>query len=39
LFKIAIQGVSLWHSHVCMYCNLNWFISSTFLLSTWIPFL
>jgi hypothetical protein len=21
-----IQGVSLWHFHVYMYCNLNWFI-------------
>jgi hypothetical protein len=26
LFKIAIQGVSLWHFHVGMYYNLNSFI-------------
>jgi hypothetical protein len=34
LFKIATQGVSLWQVHVYMYYNLNWFISSIFLLST-----
>jgi hypothetical protein len=39
LFKIAIQGVSLCHSHVCMYYNLNWFFSSIFLLSTLLFFL
>jgi hypothetical protein len=39
LFKIAMQGVSLWHFHVCMYYNLNWFISSIFLLSPLVPFL
>jgi hypothetical protein len=39
LFKIATQGVSLWHFHVNMYYNLNWFISSIFLLSTLVPFL
>jgi hypothetical protein len=39
LFKITIQGVSLWHFHVYMYYNLNWFISSIFLLSTLVPFL
>jgi hypothetical protein len=26
LFKIAVQGVSLWHYHAYMYYNLNWFI-------------
>jgi hypothetical protein len=31
LFKITIQGVSLWHFHVCMYYNPNWFIPSIFL--------
>jgi hypothetical protein len=30
---------SLWHFHVYMYYNLNWFISSIFLLSTLAPFL
>jgi hypothetical protein len=39
MFKIAIQGVLLWHIHVCMYYNLNWFILSIFLLSTLVPFL
>jgi hypothetical protein len=39
LFKIAIQGVSLWHFCVYMYCNLNWFISSLFLLYSIVPFL
>jgi hypothetical protein len=35
LFKIAIlQGVSLWHFHVYMCHNLNWFILSIFPLST-----
>jgi hypothetical protein len=38
LFKIATQGVSLWHFHVYMYYNQNWFISSTFL-STLVSFL
>jgi hypothetical protein len=38
LFKIAIQGVSLWHFYIYMYCNLNWFISSIFLLSTLVSF-
>jgi hypothetical protein len=33
LFKIATQRVALWHFHVYMYYNLNWFISSSFLLS------
>jgi hypothetical protein len=37
LYKIAIQGVSLWHFHVYMYCNLNWFTPSIFLLSTLVP--
>jgi hypothetical protein len=39
LFKIAIQGVSLWPFHVYMYCNPNCFICSIFLLSTLVPFL
>jgi hypothetical protein len=39
LFKIAIQGVSLWHFLVYVYCNMNWFISSIFLLSILVPFL
>jgi hypothetical protein len=40
LFKIAIQGVSfLWHFYVYMYYNLSWFIPSSFLFSTLVPFL
>jgi hypothetical protein len=39
LSKISVQGVSLWHFYVRMYYNLNWFISSIFLLSTLAPFL
>jgi hypothetical protein len=38
-FKIATQGVSLWHFHVYMYYSTIWFISSIFLLSTLVPFL
>jgi hypothetical protein len=38
LFKIATQGVFLWHFHVYMYYSPNWFIS-IFLLSTLVPFL
>jgi hypothetical protein len=34
LFKVAIQGVSLWHFHVSMYYITNCFIPSIFLLST-----
>jgi hypothetical protein len=34
LYKIAMQGVLLWHFHVCMYYYLNWFIPSIFLLSS-----
>jgi hypothetical protein len=37
LFKVATQGVSLWHFHVYIYYNLNWFIY-IFLLSTLVPF-
>jgi hypothetical protein len=37
LFKI--QGLSLCHFHVYMYCNPKWFISSIFLLSILVPFL
>jgi hypothetical protein len=33
LFKIAMQGVSLWHFNVYMYYNLNWFIPFIFLLN------
>jgi hypothetical protein len=29
----------LWYFHVCIYYNPNWFISSNFLHSTFIPFL
>jgi hypothetical protein len=39
LFMIATHGVSLWHFHICMYYNPNWFISTIFLLSTLVPFL
>jgi hypothetical protein len=39
LFQIATQGVSLWHFHVYMYYNPNWFISPIFLLSTSDPLL
>jgi hypothetical protein len=39
LFKIAMQGVSLWHFHVYMYCDPVWFISSIFLLTLLVPFL
>jgi hypothetical protein len=39
LFKKATQGVFLWHLHVYMYYNPNWFVSSIFLLSTLVPFL
>jgi hypothetical protein len=34
LFMIAVQGISLWHFHVCIYCNLNGLIFSVFLLSS-----
>jgi hypothetical protein len=36
--KIVIKGVSWWHFHVCMYYNLNWFITSIFLLYSWNAF-
>jgi hypothetical protein len=39
LLEIAIQGVSLWYFHVCMYHNLNEFIPCIFFLSTLVPFL
>jgi hypothetical protein len=39
LLKIALQGIFLWHFHVHMYYNLNWFISSIFLLSPLVTFL
>jgi hypothetical protein len=38
LFKITIQGVSLWHFYVYMYYNLNWFVPSIFL-SQWCYFI
>jgi hypothetical protein len=38
LFKIATQGVSLWHLNIYMYYNPVWFIS-IFLLSTLVFFL
>jgi hypothetical protein len=37
--NITIQGVSLWHFHVYMCCNLNWFIPSIFLLSILVLFI
>jgi hypothetical protein len=39
LFKIATQGVSLWHFHVYMNYSLIWFTSSIFLFSTLVNFL
>jgi hypothetical protein len=30
LFKIATHWVSLWHFHLYMYYNQNWFIPSIF---------
>jgi hypothetical protein len=39
LFKITLQGVSLWHFHLYMHHNPNWFVPSIFLLSILIPFL
>jgi hypothetical protein len=30
LFKITIQGVSLWQLHIYVYYNPNWFITSIF---------
>jgi hypothetical protein len=32
------KGVFLWHFHIYAYYNLNWFISSIFLLSTLVSF-
>jgi hypothetical protein len=31
LFKVALEGISLWHFHVYMYFNPNWFMLSIFL--------
>jgi hypothetical protein len=39
LFKIDIQGVSLWHFHVYMYDSQIWFISSIFSFFYLSPFL
>jgi hypothetical protein len=36
LFKIVIWGVSLWHFHVYMYYNPNWFIPC--ISKTWLFF-
>jgi hypothetical protein len=38
LFKIATQGVSMWHFHVYPYYSLIWFISSVLFLSIVVPF-
>jgi hypothetical protein len=38
-YKIAIQRVSLWHIHIFVYYNSNWFISSVFPISTLVSFL
>jgi hypothetical protein len=38
LYKIAIQGVSLWYFHVYTYYNPNWFIPSILLLSALVLF-
>jgi hypothetical protein len=37
LFKMAIQGVSIWHFHEYLYYILNWFIPSIFFLSILVP--
>jgi hypothetical protein len=37
LFEIKVA--TQWYFHVYMYYNDNWFISSTFLHSTLVPFL
>jgi hypothetical protein len=39
LFKISLQGFSLWQFHVYMYYNLNWFMPFIFLFSALVPFL
>jgi hypothetical protein len=39
LFKIAIQGDSLWRFHVYMCYYLNWLIPSILLLPSLVPFL
>jgi hypothetical protein len=39
LFKIATQGVSLWHFHTYMYYSPICLIFSSFLLFTLVPFL
>jgi hypothetical protein len=33
------KGVSMWHFHVHMHYNPNWFSSSIYLLSALVPFL
>jgi hypothetical protein len=38
LLRISLWGVSLWHFHVYMYYNLNWFMPSIFFLSTLVSF-
>jgi hypothetical protein len=39
LFKIALQGASLWQFHVYTYFKLNCFMFSIFLYYTLVPFL
>jgi hypothetical protein len=39
LYKIAKQGVPLWHFQVHMYYSPNWLISSIFFLSILLSFL
>jgi hypothetical protein len=39
LFKITLQVVFLWHFHVYMFYNSNWFMPSVFFLSTLVPYL
>jgi hypothetical protein len=39
LFKIALQGIFLWHFHAYIYYNLNSSMPSIFILSTSVPFL
>jgi hypothetical protein len=39
LLKINMQGVSLWHFRLYLYCAPKWFICSIFFLSTSVLFL
>jgi hypothetical protein len=38
MFNIDIEVISMWHFHVYIYYNPNWFIS-VFLFSNLVPFL